>query len=172
MSSLRAIQVELKSKNYSCQRLVKIARTYSFFVVCDDVYNLLNYEEGLPPHRLFYFDNPKDEDFIGGTVISNGSFSKIFFLAVNILWVLKKTRMMDFGEVVNHFMSGTIESFIYLGLADEYIELQMKILRTNYRNFVIFWINFFHEAVLIRDPKVIIISGSNFIYNLLLYFNL
>lgn len=64
------------------RKLVKIARDNGIVVCCDDVYNLLYYGEGNPPHRLFYYDNPKDSGYKGGNIISNGSFSKILSPAV------------------------------------------------------------------------------------------
>lgn len=70
-----------------CQRLVKMARENSFAVVCDDVYNLLHYQAEYPPHRLFNYDNPKDLDYHGGNVISNGSFSKILSPAMRVGWL-------------------------------------------------------------------------------------
>lgn len=70
-----------------CQRLVKLARKHKLLVACDDVYNVLYYGEGCPPHRLFFYDNPEDSDFCGGNVVSNGTFSKILFPAVRLGWI-------------------------------------------------------------------------------------
>jgi DNA-binding transcriptional MocR family regulator len=69
------------------KRLVKMARENSFAVICDDVYNLLHYEDKYPPHRLFNYDNPKDPDYTGGNIISNGSFSKILSPAIRVGWI-------------------------------------------------------------------------------------
>lgn len=68
---------EAKSK-----KLVEIARKFDILIVCDDVYNLLYFQDETSselrtsPKRLFAFDNPNDPDY-KGHVISNGSFSKL-----------------------------------------------------------------------------------------------
>lgn len=75
------------------KELVRIARKHEMVVVCDDVYNLLYYEDGFPPHRLYYYDDPTDPDYKGGNVVSNGSFSKILFPAVRVGWLECKPRI-------------------------------------------------------------------------------
>ncbi|XP_024947201.1 uncharacterized protein LOC107274184 isoform X2 [Cephus cinctus] len=114
-----------------CKRLVKIARENSIVVVCDDVYNLLHYGDGLPPHRLFYYDNPKDPDYKGGNVISNGSFSKILFPAIRLGWlesshriteILKASGILKSGGAVNHYISGLITSLLQMNIEDEYLD--------------------------------------------------
>lgn len=71
----------------SCKKIVDLARKYSIVVVCDDVYNLLSYNDSSPPHRLFYYDDKNDVDYKGGNVISNGSFSKILSPAIRLGWL-------------------------------------------------------------------------------------
>ncbi|KOX72630.1 hypothetical protein WN51_01843 [Melipona quadrifasciata] len=71
----------------SCKRLVEIARINSLLVVCDDVYNLLHYGDGLPPRRLFSYDQPTDPEYKGGNIVSNGSFSKILSPALRFGWI-------------------------------------------------------------------------------------
>ena len=71
----------------SSKRLVKLARENEIVVVCDDVYNLLNYGDGPPPHRLFFYDDPNDINYSGGNVVSNGSFSKILSPAIRVGWL-------------------------------------------------------------------------------------
>lgn len=78
-----------------CKRLIKLAREHSFVVVCDDVYNLLHYEDDFPPHRLFYYDDSEDLDYDGGNVISNGSFSKILSPALRVGWMECGTRISN-----------------------------------------------------------------------------
>ncbi|XP_058792124.1 2-aminoadipate transaminase-like isoform X3 [Phymastichus coffea] len=119
-----------------CQRLVKMARENSFTVVCDDVYNLLHYQAEYPPHRLFNYDNPKDLDYCGGNVISNGSFSKILSPAIRVGWlecgprvvnILKESGVLKSGGAVNHYVSGLIASILHLKLEDEYLDNLIKI---------------------------------------------
>lgn len=60
----------------TCKALVKLARKHELLVVCDDVYNMLYYDDEKAPKRLFEYDCDTDVDF-KGNVISNGTFSKI-----------------------------------------------------------------------------------------------
>lgn len=73
--------------------LIKLCREFNVLVACDDVYNFLHYAEGADDQpdcnkvaRLFSLDDPKDADY-KGTVISNGSFSKIFAPGVRVGWI-------------------------------------------------------------------------------------
>lgn len=66
---------------------MKIARDNRIAVVCDDVYNLLHYGAGPSPRRLFSYDDPSDPHYFGGSVISNGSFSKILSPAIRLGWL-------------------------------------------------------------------------------------
>ena len=59
----------------------------SLLVVCDDVYNLLHYGDGLPPRRLFFYDQPTDPEYKGGNIVSNGSLSKILSPALRFGWI-------------------------------------------------------------------------------------
>ncbi|OXU25097.1 hypothetical protein TSAR_016883 [Trichomalopsis sarcophagae] len=113
------------------RRLVKMARENWFAVVCDDVYNLLHYKAEYPPHRLFNYDDPKDPDYYGGNVISNGSFSKILSPAIRVGWIecgprvaniLKDSGILKSGGAVNHYVSGLIASILQLKLEDEYLD--------------------------------------------------
>lgn len=69
-----------------CKTLVEWSRKYNFIISCDDVYNLLDYAGDKSPQRLFALDNPIDEAY-KGTVISNGSFSKILSPGVRVGWI-------------------------------------------------------------------------------------
>lgn len=71
----------------NCKRLVEIARKNSILIACDDIYNLLYYGDGLPPHRLFCYDKQTDPEYKAGNVVSNGSFSKIFSPALRFGWI-------------------------------------------------------------------------------------
>ncbi|XP_048510524.1 uncharacterized protein YER152C-like isoform X3 [Athalia rosae] len=120
----------------NCKRLVSIARENSLLVACDDVYNLLRYEDVEdPPQRLFYYDNPCDPEYRGGNVVSNGSFSKILSPAIRLGWmecgsrvcgVLKQSGIMKSGGAVNHYVSGVVASLLELGLEDSYLNLLIR----------------------------------------------
>lgn len=69
-----------------CRALVAMSRKHNFLIACDDVYNLLGYGAGASPPRLIALDNPSDKDY-KGTVISNGSFSKILAPGVRVGWL-------------------------------------------------------------------------------------
>ncbi|XP_076249440.1 2-aminoadipate transaminase isoform X2 [Calliopsis andreniformis] len=120
----------------SCQRLVEIARNNSMVVVCDDVYNLLYYGDGYPPHRLFFYDDPKDLNYKGGNIVSNGSFSKILSPAIRFGWIecsprvakiFRSSGILCSGGAVNHYISGVVTSLLHLKIEDEYLDKLNKI---------------------------------------------
>ncbi|KAL6447712.1 hypothetical protein ACFW04_000106 [Cataglyphis niger] len=78
-----------------CKRLVEIAQNNSIVIVCDDVYNLLYYGQGLPPQRLFSYDDPKDSNYKGGNIVSNCSFSKILAPAIRFGWIECSPRIVN-----------------------------------------------------------------------------
>lgn len=47
---------------------------------------MLHYADDTKPRRLIALDDPLDEDY-RGTVVSNGSFSKIFAPGVRVGWI-------------------------------------------------------------------------------------
>lgn len=69
-----------------CRDLIRLSRQYNFLISCDDVYNMLHYADDNKPRRLIALDDPRDEDY-RGTVVSNGSFSKIFAPGVRVGWI-------------------------------------------------------------------------------------
>lgn len=79
----------------SCKHLIDIARKNSIMVACDDVYNLLYYGHGFPPHRLFFYDDPTDPEYKGGNVVSNGTFSKILSPAIRFGWMECSPRIAN-----------------------------------------------------------------------------
>ncbi len=108
-----------------CKKICELASKYGVLVLCDDVYNMLHYENG-PPPRLLSFDNPES-----GNVISNGTFSKILGPGVRIGWleVSKKmylkicnTGILKSGGSVNNAMSGLVASAIDLGLQSDHLK--------------------------------------------------
>ncbi|KAI4500122.1 hypothetical protein M0802_004539 [Mischocyttarus mexicanus] len=119
----------------SCKRLVEIARNNSMLIVAEDVYNLLHYEDGFPPHRLFFYDNPKDPNYKGGNILSNASFSKILSPAIRFGWIEGSPRMVNIfktsgilcsGGATNHYISGLITSLLQEKIQDEYLKFLVK----------------------------------------------
>ena len=74
---------------------MEIARNNSIVVACDDVYNLLYYEQGFPPQRLFSYDDPQDSNYKGGNIVSNCSFSKILSPAIRFGWLECSARIVN-----------------------------------------------------------------------------
>lgn len=111
------------------RKLVRLARKYGFFVVADEVYQLLNYE-GNVPARLAAFDDNQ--------VISLGSFSKILSPGVRLGWIeaapeyistLSRSGVIQSGGGVNPFASAIVESAIELGLQNTYLNYIREIYR-------------------------------------------
>ncbi|XP_028407681.1 uncharacterized protein LOC114530278 [Dendronephthya gigantea] len=69
-----------------CSALIKVLRKYNIVAVCDDVYNIINFESKPPPRRLFSYDKKSDSDY-KGHVVSNGSFSKIVAPGMRLGWL-------------------------------------------------------------------------------------
>ncbi|XP_053989998.1 2-aminoadipate transaminase isoform X1 [Hylaeus volcanicus] len=122
----------------SCKRLIEIARNNSILVVCDDVYNLLYYGNGNPPHRLFFYDNLEDPNYKGGNIISNCSFSKILSPAIRFGWmecpakiakIFRSSGILRSGGAVNHYISGVITSLLHLKIEDKYLDYIINIYR-------------------------------------------
>ena len=65
------------------QQLIALSRQLDFLIVCDDCYNLLTYRGDEPPKRLIAYDDITDADY-RGTVISNGSFSKLIAPGIRV----------------------------------------------------------------------------------------
>ncbi|XP_066590408.1 2-aminoadipate transaminase-like [Prorops nasuta] len=119
----------------SCKLLVELSRKYKIAVFCDDVYNLLHYCEGYPPHRLLYYDNSEDPNYIG-SVVSNGSFSKILSPAIRLGWIESSSRVINIlkasgtlcsGGAVNHYVSGIITSLLHLEMEDKYLDTLISV---------------------------------------------
>lgn len=92
--------------------MVEIARNNSILIVSEDVYNLLHYEDGFPPHRLFFYDDPSEPNYKGGNVISNGSFSKILSPAIRFGWIESSPRIV-------HIFKTSYVIYSFLKIVDE-----------------------------------------------------
>lgn len=105
-----------------CRDLVGLSRRLNFLVACDDVYNLLAEGKAQVP-RLIALDSTDDE-MNKGTVISNGSFSKIFAPGVRVGWiecpvwinkVLQGSGILKSGGAVNNYTSGIMATIMQSG---------------------------------------------------------
>ena len=103
-------------------KLIELAQKYEFFIVADEVYQLLNYSENAPS-RLAALDHSR--------VISLGSFSKILSPGVRLGWIelasehfsiLGQCGVLKSGGGVSPFTAAIIESAIALGLQDNYLD--------------------------------------------------
>ncbi|KQS43785.1 uncharacterized protein Dere_GG13949, isoform B [Drosophila erecta] len=112
-----------------CRGIVQLARKFDFLVVCDDVYNILNYGEKPTHSRLLSYDDRNDADF-AGHVISNGSFSKILGPGVRLGWLEVPPRLKPIldgsgfavsGGCFNNYTSGIVASLFELKLAQKHI---------------------------------------------------
>lgn len=121
--------------------LIKLARKYDILIACDDVYNLLPFEEDTPPKRLFSYDSFDDDDF-KGNVISNGTFSKLLSPGVRIGWMECAPRIVDAfrdsgvlksGGAINNYTSGIVASLIELGLAETQLKRCLETYKDQWR---------------------------------------
>lgn len=123
-----------------CEKIIKLARKYGVTVLCDDVYNLLHYDDSsVCPRRLFAFDNELDSEYIGN-VISNGSFSKILGPGLRIGWLeapkwaitkLENFGILNSGGGLNTFTAGIITSLFALGKMSTHLQKVKNIYKTH-----------------------------------------
>lgn len=99
-------------------------------IVCDDVYNILHYDDELSPKRLFAYDSMDDDDY-KGHVISNGTFSKILAPGVRVGWMecppritkaFQNSGFLKSGGGISNYASGVITSMIETGKLEEHVQ--------------------------------------------------
>ncbi|MCB0192711.1 MAG: PLP-dependent aminotransferase family protein [Anaerolineae bacterium] len=112
------------------RQLVALSEKHDFFIVADEVYQLLGFDATLPP--LINYDQ-------SGTVLSIGSFSKILAPGLRLGWIQGQPRvlepfitcgLLDSGGGLNPFTSGIVRSVLELDLLNEYVSK----LKTVYRD--------------------------------------
>lgn len=117
-----------------CRSLIEIARKYDLLILCDDVYNLLFYDQPTPPKRLFQYDDPEDSDY-KGHVISNGTFSKLLAPGIRVGWMECPPRIVETfrtsgvllsGGAVNQYTGGVITSMIEMGLMEQHLNFLLN----------------------------------------------
>jgi len=105
------------------EKLIDFSEKYGFFVVADEVYQLLGYRSN-PPPPMTYYD-------ISERVLSLGSFSKILAPGLKLGWMQAKPNLLkpfigcgylDSGGGLNPFVSSIVSSVIELGLQETYLD--------------------------------------------------
>ena len=119
------------------RKVVDIAARNNLLVVCDDVYNLLRYDDidpeavGLPPSRLKAIDPH-------GLVVSVGTFSKILSPGIRLGWLelpaalvprFTHSGILLSGGAVNNYMSGIVASVLQLNLLDSHLDMLLNLYR-------------------------------------------
>lgn len=103
-------------------------------MLCDDVYNILNFGEKPLHSRLMAYDVRTDPEY-AGNVISNGSFSKIIGPGVRLGWLEVPPRLkpqLDMSGIIrsggcfNNYTAGIVASLFELQLAQSHIERLYK----------------------------------------------
>ena len=74
------------------ERLVALSKQYGFYVVADEVYQLLTFPQNKAPPPMFTFEEP---DCADPTVISMGSFSKILAPALRLGWIQSSRPILE-----------------------------------------------------------------------------
>ena len=73
------------------KKLVALSKKFGFYVVADEVYQLLTFPQNTAPPPMFTFEDTPDEP----TVISMGSFSKILAPALRLGWIQSSKPILD-----------------------------------------------------------------------------
>jgi DNA-binding transcriptional MocR family regulator len=109
------------------EKLVSLSEKHDFFIVADEVYQLLSYT-AMPPSPMTYFDR-------SARVLSLGSFSKILAPGLRLGWMQAKPSLLepfivcgylDSGGGLNPFVSSIVESLLELGLQKDYLNFLKK----------------------------------------------
>jgi DNA-binding transcriptional MocR family regulator len=112
------------------EKLVGLSREYDFFIVADEVYQMLAYTSA-PPQPMTYYDT-------SGRVFSLGSFSKILAPGLRLGWIQAKPSLLEpfitcgyleSGGGLNPFVSSIVNSVIDPDLQKDYLNLIKKIPR-------------------------------------------
>jgi len=116
-------------------KLIQLSRRFNFLIICDDVYNLLYYNDSAPKRLVAY-----DKEITGQrSVVSNGSFSKILAPGIRLGWFetspsikarLTGCGVVDSGGSLNAVAAGIVASSIEMGLLQQNLES----LRSTYKN--------------------------------------
>jgi len=103
-------------------QLVALSEEYDFFIVADEVYQMLAFTDTVPPPMIYYDTSQR--------VLSLGSFSKILAPGLRLGWIQASPSLLepfivcgylDSGGGLNPFVSSIVNSAIELGLQDEFL---------------------------------------------------
>nr|CAB3219593.1 uncharacterized protein YER152C [Phallusia mammillata] len=125
-----------------CRKLVKLARKYEMLVICDDVYNVLNYVTDpvdpdkfkFAPQRLFAYDNKQDSDY-KGHIVANGSFSKFAGPGLRLGWYelpkrlfvhLEDSYFIESASGMMSYSSTIMTDVLSSGMMDEHVQIVRK----------------------------------------------
>ena len=109
------------------EQLVGLAEKHDFFIVADEVYQMLAYT-ATPPLPMTYFDT-------SARVLSLGSFSKILAPGLRLGWMHAKPSLLEpligcgyleSGGGLNPLVSSIVNSVIDLGLQKDYLNFLKK----------------------------------------------
>jgi len=115
------------------RKVLSIAEKYNMLVICDDVYNLLKYEDSVPRFSRLKAMCGKENKL----VISNGTFSKILSPGIRLGWLEVPTSLVSrftncgfllSGGAINNYTSGIIAQL----LQDGDIQNNLNFLRSLY----------------------------------------
>ena len=103
-------------------RLIELSQRHGFLIVADEVYHLLHYGDPPPPA----FGTMIESD----TVLSLGSFAKIFLPAMRLGWIqtgpgllrrVLENGYINSGGSINHYASHVVRCAIDLGLQQAHL---------------------------------------------------
>jgi len=102
------ILLEEPSQKKEGKKLIEVSRKYNFLIVADEVYQLINYGQYSPPPPFAALDNEENS-----TVISIGSFAKIFAPGLRLGWIQTKNshyldELSNSGEIESGGNAGTV----------------------------------------------------------------
>lgn len=123
-----------------CNKLISLARKYGITIICDDVYNLLHYDDStVCPRRLFAYDD-RTHPAYNGNVISNGTFSKFLGPGLRIGWMEAPKwaieKLEDFGVIgsgggLNTYTAGIITSLMALDKMKTHLQKIKNVFKTH-----------------------------------------
>jgi len=105
------------------KKLIELSQKYNFYIIADEVYQMLNYYEESPRAMGTMIES--------GKVISLGTFSKIVAPGLRLGWIQTSSEIIEkltvsgvviSGGCPNHYTSLLVKTAIDMGLVDEHIE--------------------------------------------------
>lgn len=113
------------------QQILELSQQHDFLIVADEVYQLLSYFDAPPPAFATMIDS--------GTVLSLGTFSKIFAPGLRLGWIQTAPSLMqklltngfvNSGGSINHYTSHVVRMAMDLGLLAAHVEKLRRSYRT------------------------------------------